>query len=222
MKSASATWRSLFLLALGVMGLFALRGLRLPFPGALWPPPAPKIRPPFYAAPGTELSLTRVVGRRQGKRAWEFKAERITRSLDGMTFMAEKISEGQIYEAEKPSCVFRAGQVRYEVLPQRLTIGGGFDGRLSDGTTFTAALVTADLRRKSLTIPGPVKVEGKEVSLTADSLTADLAAETVTLKGNAVIRWSGGTMRAAEVTYSVRDGTFSVQGNQGEGVDLTL
>lgn len=210
------------MLALGILGLFALRGLRLPSPSALWSPRAPQTRQPFYATPGTELTLTRVVGRNHGKRAWEFRAKRITRSLDGLTFMAEEIHEGRIYDGEKLSCAFKAGQIRYDVLTQRLTLSGGIDGRLSDGTTFTAALVAADLRQKSLTIPGPVKVEGKEVNVTADSLTSDLAAETVTLKGNAVVAWSGGTMRAAEVTYSVKDGTFSVQGNQGEGVDLTL
>jgi hypothetical protein len=132
------------------------------------------------------------------------------------------ISEGRVYDGEKTGCAFSAGHVRYEVLTRLLRIGGGITGRLPDGAVFTAGGGTVDLRREILAIPGPVKMEGKDVKMSADGLTADLAAEMVTLRGNVAIAWRGGVIRADEVLYSAKDGTFSVRGTPGKGVDLEL
>ena len=224
MRRNGAPRTLVILLAVGLAGLFLLRTLRFPAVIAPWSL-APTDRPhaPIYAAPGTEMTLTRVVGREDGKRQWEFKAKRIRRSLDGLVFTAEMIEEGRIYDQDRVQCTFRAGQARYEFPGRRIAISGGLTGWLADGeSTFTAAEAEADLQANTLIIPVPVKVEGKEVNLTADRLTADLKGEIVTLSGHAVVVWSGGTIRAEEITYSVKDGTFSVGGTGGEGVELIL
>lgn len=224
MRRNGASRTLVILLAVGLAGLFLLRTLRFPAVLAPWPsPPADRPHAPIYASPGTELTLTRVVGREDGERRWEFRAKRIKRTIDGLVFTAEEIEEGRIYDQDRVSCTFSAGRARYEFPGRRLAISGGLTGWLADGeSTFTAAEAEADLRANILTIPGPVKVEGKEVNLTADRLTADLKGEIVTLSGHAVVVWSGGTLRAEEITYSVKDGTFSVGGAGGEGVELIL
>lgn len=208
---------------LGTIGLLALRGLRLPSPSGLWTaaPPPRQQRRPFYAVPGTELTLTRVVGRERGRRAWEFQAAWIRRSLDGLTVEAKKITDGRFYQGDQTTVAFSAGRVKYEALWRRLTLNGGFHGRLSDGSTITAETVVADLGRRTLNIPGAVTLTGKAVNLSAGGLTADLAAETVTLRNKVTVGWEDGTIVAEEVIYSVKDGTFSVRGGPG-GVELTL
>jgi len=211
------------ILVLGVAGLFLLRGLRLPAVVLPWPARSGRARQPLYARPGTDLIQAKVVGREHGQRHWEFRARRINRSVDGLIFAAEGIEEGRVYNGAEVYCTFGAARARYEALTRRLTLSGGLVGRLADGTaTFTAATAVADLARDMLSIPGQVKVTGKEINLSADSLTAGLTDKTITLKGNAVVVWSGGTLRAAEVTYSIEDGSFTVGGEMGEGVDLTL
>ena len=223
MRSKGSPWTLVILLAVGMAGLFLLRTLRFPAVLAPWSSPARPSHIPIYTAPGTELSLTRVVGREAGQRRWEFRAKRIKRSVDGLVFTADEIEEGRIYDRDRVRCTFSAGRARYEFPGRRLVISGGLTGWLANGeVTFTAAEAEADLRGNTLTIPSPVKVEGKEVNLTADRLTANLAEETVTLSGHAVVVWSGGTLRAEEVTYSVKDGSFSVGGTGGEGVELIL
>jgi len=256
-----------------------------------WPvwKPAPKrsTRPPAAAAkptlaPGTEFTGTKAVGRENGQRKWEFQADRITRSLDGLTVNAVKIRGGRLYEDGKTVCSFEAGLVRYEGIFRRITIAGGIKGRWPDGLTFTAAKAIIDLGREQLIIPGKVKVDGAKESLHADSMTADYAAQMITLQGHVACRWSGGmtlsteialfdaknkqltapgevkvkgeseTLRAdsmtadlkaetftlrghvegrweegtllhaAEVTYGVKDGTYLLQGMEGERVELSL
>ena len=210
------------LLAVAVAGLFVLRGLPMPQVSALWPVSRPPTRQAFYAAPGTELVRAKLVGRDQGRKSWEFRAGRITRSVDGIVIQAEDVTEGRVFDDDKISCSFRAGHLRYEVLTRNLKVGGGIRGKLPNGTTFTAGEGEVDLRRKSLVIPGPVKVEGEEVSVTADSLAADLGAKTVTLRGNVTLVWAEGSLRAEEVTDPMEDGTFSVRGGRDERVELTL
>lgn len=215
----------LFFFAAGLAGLFLLRGLELPATLAPWRPrESRRAAQPLYAAPGTELTLTRLVAREGGRKAWEFKAGRINRTIDGLVLTAVDISDGIVYDdEEKISYTFSAGELRYEVLTRRLSIKGGLTGRLAGGDAlFQAGEAVADLKRKTMEIPVPVKVESEEVTLSADRLSADLEAEEVVLKGNAVVTWSGGTIKADEVTYSVKDGSFTVSGGPGEGVELIL
>ena len=97
MRRNGAPRTLVILLAVGLAGLFLLRTLRFPAVIAPWSL-APTDRPhaPIYAAPGTEMTLTRVVGREDGKRQWEFKAKRIRRSLDGLVFTAEMIDRKSV------------------------------------------------------------------------------------------------------------------------------
>lgn len=208
---------------LGVLGLLAMRGLNLPSPNGLWSASsAPRRqRRPFYAVPGTELTLARVIGREHGRRAWEFRAVRIWRSLDGLTVEAEKIEDGRFYQGDQVTLAFSAGRVKYEVLRRRLHLSGGFTGRLSDGSTLAAGTVFLDLGRRTLEIPGPVTLTGKDLNLAAGELAADLDGETVSLRDQVTVHWSGGTIAAEEVVYCVKDGTFTVRGGRG-GVELTL
>lgn len=182
-----------------------------------WPvwKPAPKrsARPPATAAiptlaPGTEFTGTKVVGREKGQRKWEFAADRITRSLDGLTIRAVKIRDGRLYDGGKVVCGFEAGLIKYEGIFRRITIEEGIKGRWSDGLTFTAAKAIVDLGRKQFIIPGEVQVEGAKESFRADSMTADYAAQAITLQGHVVSRWSGG------MTFSTELALFDAQNKQ--------
>lgn len=213
----------LVLLAVAVVGLFAVRGLDLPQVVAPWLPlRGPKPQRPPLPGPGTELLGIRAAGRERGRRTWELRADRLNRTVDGLVIEAYNIHDGKIYEESGASWSFRAGYARYELLTGRLRIWGGISGVLGDGTTFAAERAEADTRRRTIEIPVPVTVRGKDLNLSADSLTADLAAETVTLRGNVALEWPEGRMRAAEAVYSFRDGTFAITGQAGEGVDLSL
>jgi len=169
------------------------------------------------------MIATKVVFRDNGRKAWEFAAERIARTTDGLVITAVGISEGHVMEGDKVVYTFSAGALRYDVLTGRFSVQGGLTGIMHEGRgVFRAEEAQVDTRRKELSIPGPVSLASEELSLSADSLAADLTNETVLLKGNAVVKWSGGTMRAEEIRYSAKDGTFSVSGTEAGGVELVL
>lgn len=223
MRPSRAPRALLILAAVGVGGLFFARALPLPAALSLWRiQERPRKSQPFYAAPGTELTAARLVGRERGRLSWECKARRINRSIDGSLILADGIHDGKTYADEKLSCTFEAGRLVYQVLFKRLGIEGGLRGRLADGTVFTAERANVDTQRQTLDIPVLVKVDGPSLRMRADTLAADLAGQIITLRGQVEVAWSGGTLRAQEVVYNAKDGTFSVLGNEGGGVEITL
>ena len=223
MKIGKTNCGLIILVLTGVLGMFLLRDLPRSTALLPWRARAQDLKKrPFYAVPGTELTMTRLVGHDRGRRTWELRARRIHRTIDGSLIEAGPILDGIIYSGGKVGCAFQAGRVRYEVPLQRLDVDGGLSGRLDDGTVFTAQAAVVDLRRNILTISGTVKASGPEIAVQAGGLTADLTAQIVTLQGNVTVRWPGGTVHANEAVYSVKDGAFFAQGNNGEGVDITL
>ncbi|NLG84648.1 MAG: hypothetical protein GX493_08605, partial [Firmicutes bacterium] len=210
----------IFLLVLGLLGLF-LADLPLPTsvgksrgrPRGLTP----------AVPPGMRLMTTRVIGRAHGKKEWEFKAERILRSVDGLLITATGVKEGLVYDEEgKPAWSFAAGYLRYYVLNRRLEAGDGVTGRAVAGDlSFQAPRITADLRRRQLVAEGPVEATGEELRFRAMQLAIDLAAETVVLRGGAEVSWSEGKLKGEEIRYSLKDNGFEVLGST-EGVEIIL
>lgn len=175
--------------------------------GRIKPAPIQKIPP---NQPGMTLLNTSLVGLDKGNKVWEVKAARIWRSKDGLITVFEEIEDGTIYNQEK-LVHFRAPLARLDQIHQIMTVEGGIQGTLKNGSFSTASL-RVDLLKKEMTSDGIVQFNYEDLHVTADSLQADLEKEIVYLIGNVHMKDGKQSLDGTELDYHLKEKTYELLG----------
>lgn len=168
--------------------------------------------------PGMTLEGTSLVGLDKGKKAWEVKAGRIWRSKDGLITVFEEIEDGTVYNQEE-LVHFRAPLARLDQVHQIMTVQGGIQGKLKDGS-FSTATVRIDLLRKEMTSDGKVRFRYEDMSVTADGLRADLEKEIVYLIGNVHLQDGEQSLNGKEISYDLNEKTYELIGETEVEMEL--
>jgi hypothetical protein len=131
---------------------------------------------------GLRLGKVELAGRADGKRAWRMQARQVEVSRDRLTTVFTSISNGVVYDHDKPAANLKAARVTYSSFNKDLVAEGGIKMTASNKMAVgTDALKWSFLTRK-LTCPTKLSFAMGAARGSADSLDADLANDVVLIR----------------------------------------
>jgi lipopolysaccharide export system protein LptA len=160
-----------------------------------------------------EFDRTRVEGRKEGKKAWEFYAKQgWTNKNQEITFLSD-VTRGEIYKDGKPILIdlsapllkaYRRAEV-IEAYSMRSLIDLGKisaePGKKSDWTRLKANYIKYNTNEKKSEISGNISLIRRDSVIDADRIMVDHEKKTASLAGRIVVRRKDGKIHADSAEY---------------------
>ncbi len=182
----------LALLALGAVGGYF---------GSRWtqrsaaPPPPPKPLAPLESM--LQLPPMNFAVSENGKRQWEFHADKVNRSQNGALTTLDQLRQGVYYKDGKPYLWMKAGGLIYDQVLRKLHMKGGVEVKGLNGLQFNASSLVWNGVSKKFMCPGPVRMNTPDGWIEgAGALIGDLQKQTFSLqKVNGQFRLDSSAMK---------------------------
>lgn len=162
-RAGRRTWfrRGAWLVGAGVSVLVIAWGFR----DDAISPAAPEPVPPLIA------EKTRQTVRKDGKRLWQFDADKIELSPDGSQTFAHNVSNGILFRDDKPFIFLSARLVHLENNSNNVEASGGVTAKGENRFAVSSRIVKWNYAQKKLSCPSNVKANLREFTFDAPRLS---------------------------------------------------
>lgn len=173
------------------------------------PKPAPaKVEKEKEKETTAEFTRIFIVGRQNGIKQWEFRANQVQvlqdRSGSNEEYVLKAIRDGVIYRDGKPYLRFEAGMASYDRVRNDFSLTEGLTVRSTSGDWMKTTSVFWDAAQEKLIGRAPVEMSLKGTSVKAPSWEVDVKAEVLEAHGGVVFKGDTVEGRMEGIRYDFR------------------